>query len=232
LEIPTDEKLTTMEVSAKGNIWLGTESGSVIIHKNGMNTLLTRDHGMGNDYINDLLLDSNGNVWIATLGNGISMTYATSFLNLINNKDEFYSSNFLISNFEDNLIFSNQSGVSIMSSNYVINHYSHYLLENLKGVTFYKNKLWAVSFNGIIEVSNDSVFLIKHPLPSQTGYNTNTNISVQNNQLFVNNYNYGWFEYDDKKNKWYRFNELNKLSWTSDLFIDSKNRKWISSNTG
>lgn len=59
LQIPIDENLTAIEVSSKGNIWLGTESGSVVIHKNGMNTVLSTKHGLGVDYISDLLLDKS-----------------------------------------------------------------------------------------------------------------------------------------------------------------------------
>ena len=232
LQIPVDENLTAIEVSSKGNIWLGTESGSVVIHKNGMNTVLSSKHGLGVDYISDLLLDKNGNIWIASLGSGILMKYATSFFNLLNHKDEFYSSNTVISGFGDNLVFTTQKGVSLMNEDYVVNRFQHSLLENLNGVAYYNNKIWGVSFNGIIEVSNDSIFLTSIKTPVNSGYNSNTNISVHKNQLFVNNYNYGWFEYDLKEQKWHLYKEVNKLSWTTNIFIDSKERKWLCSNSG
>lgn len=232
LSIPIDENLTSIEVSNKGNIWLGTESGSLVIHKNEMNTILSSKHGMGAEYVSDLHLDNNGNILVASMGNGVLMTYGTSFFNVLNSNDDFYTSKMVISRFEDNLVFTSETGVSIMNKDYVVKHLNHPFLENIKGVTYFKNKIWAVSFKGIIEISNDSLFLTSIPVPSQTGYNSNTHISVQKNQLFVNNYNYGWFEFDDMQQKWYAYKDLKKLSWTTNLFIDSKNRKWISSNSG
>ncbi len=231
-DIEEKSSITTIKSVPSGNVWMGNEEGSVFIVKDNNLSQINHSHGLSNSFVSDFLLDNSGNMWISTIGSGIYMTYPSSFISAINEKDDFYINNSVICKFNDNLAFTSKNAVSIINPSNIIIHHRSNKFNNIKGIASDGIKIWLANFDGLYELSNDSLFLYKATIESESGFNSNINVQYMDNKLFVNNYNYSWYEKDKKTDKWYFYADAPNLSFTTSLFLDTLKRKWIASSKG
>ena len=223
--------LTSINSLPSNEIWIGDENGEAyVIYDNSIN-YIKHNNGMGNSSITNIFSDKSNNIWISTLGSGVYRSIKTNFTNIHNEKDNFYINNSTLCNFNDNLVFTTNSAVSILNHQNILVHYRHEAIKNILGISSDGVKLWLANFDGLYEISKDSLYLYKNPLPSQSGYNSNTNVQFQKDILLVNNYNYGWYERKQGSQKWIKYNDV-PITFTTAVFIDAQDRKWIASSKG
>ncbi len=64
---------------AEGNIWVGAESGiSIVDYETGMVRALDNKNGLPSNQVTGLFKDSKNQIWISTLGSGISIVQSTN----------------------------------------------------------------------------------------------------------------------------------------------------------
>lgn len=60
-------------------LWVGDDSKGVIHISNELASVLNKDNGLSDHHIRDIMLDTQGNVWVATYGGGVNRIRANSF---------------------------------------------------------------------------------------------------------------------------------------------------------
>jgi len=73
--------LSSASTDNRGNLWLGTPSGAICITGKGI-VYYNRQNGLTDNSINDVLKDNEGNIWIASDGQGIFRFSGTQFTGL------------------------------------------------------------------------------------------------------------------------------------------------------
>lgn len=234
LNVPYD--LTILKSSRNGNIWLGSTSGEMIICYNNFYVRLDQNEGSPKRRILNFSFDRYDNVWISTLGEGIYLTYPTNFRSIFNESDEIIApAGDLFTSKDKGILYFEYSGggIGLMQSDYSIAKYYHEELRDITGIATDEEGIWISTSKGVYEFYNDSLFVHKHTLESQEGFNSDLGITAHKNAIAVNNYNYGVLLKSEKDN-WYRYDSLDKLSLTITYssYFDSQNRMWIASPQG
>lgn len=66
-KIPTN-LITSILFDKEKNVWLGTNQGIIIISKNGSIKTITKENGLLRNYVNKMIIDSSGIIWISDGG--------------------------------------------------------------------------------------------------------------------------------------------------------------------
>ncbi|MCB9197339.1 MAG: SpoIIE family protein phosphatase [Flavobacteriales bacterium] len=226
-------KLVNINEAPSGNLWLGSNTGEVVIVHPSFYSTITKENGGPAASISSIYNDRHGNIWINTYGEGIYMTFASNFRSIINKNDDLFKLSGSIYASENNgvLLFEHaEGGICLMQPDYLISKYQHNTLKNITGIAMTGQKIWVTSMHGFYEISNDSIYHYKSLL--EEGFNSNTGLMDNNNNLIINNYNYGWFNFDPKNRIFNVAVHKQRTTYTYNSFVDSKGRVWISSAEG
>lgn len=207
------------------------------------------ENSIPNDFVRDILRDSNGNLWVNTQG-GLSK-YNEQNDNFTNYQNKIYSQNSLIDNktyclIEDKsgLIWvGTYKGISIFDSNSKFKHYN--------SDPFNTNSLSSGTIHGIYE-DDDQYIWVGTSLEGVNIINKKSNeyhfLTTENSNLCSNNINDivgfnneiyigtsdGLSIVDKESNTIQNFTSDNGLpvNMIKSLFVDSKNNLWIGTNMG
>ncbi len=64
----------------KGNMWVGSEKGAYLIHKNGSFIYFNAENGLSDNQVNEIFSDAENNVWISCFSDGIYKYEGDAFI--------------------------------------------------------------------------------------------------------------------------------------------------------
>jgi ligand-binding sensor domain-containing protein len=70
-EIPTQSGIRNCIFDSRGNIWIPSRQGIIIIDKNGKSRIIDQNKGLPLDAISNIFEDRNGTIWIGSEGKGL-----------------------------------------------------------------------------------------------------------------------------------------------------------------
>ena len=154
--------VTVIEMDSEENIWIGTQGYGLIKYDGLKFTTYMKEHGLPNNYINDVLIDNNG-IWIATQ-EGLAKMKNEKIIG-INNSEKDGLKNLIvrsISKSKDGIYFISSSGGIF---EYDLNSFKKIMTEQgLKSNEFISDIkladngiLWAAGNQGLYQIDNDIV---------------------------------------------------------------------------
>jgi len=64
----------------KANMWVGSEKGAYLIHKNGLVTNFNGENGLSDNQVNEIFRDAENNIWISCFSDGIYKYEGDAFI--------------------------------------------------------------------------------------------------------------------------------------------------------
>jgi len=64
----------------KGNMWVGSEKGAYLIHKNGSFIYFNAENGLSDNQVNEIFSDAENNIWISCFSDGIYKYEGDAFI--------------------------------------------------------------------------------------------------------------------------------------------------------
>lgn len=128
--LDVDQKLSSSYLNAilidkKGNIWMGSWGGGVIMYDGKYFTSFTENEGLSNNHVYSILQDKKGNIWFGTYGGGVNMFDGNSFFHFT--EKEGMSNNYIWSILEDkkgNIWFGTDGGGATKFDGKYFTHYT------------------------------------------------------------------------------------------------------------
>lgn len=173
LEQPFDSRIECIEEDKTGKIWFGTHNGLYFMNSNLDNTIFkaTFDHKMTTQRINDIKLDLHENLWIGSVGNGL--TYKTSDSTYHITAKDGLQSNLLNCIFvqDSNTVWvGTNQGLNLIKYNYennilsIDNIYKYGVLDGLlsnfiNDIKIWNGYIWLATNKGIVYIKPESLKL-------------------------------------------------------------------------
>lgn len=76
-----EHRITCITQDHKGNIWFGTDGHGISMYNGTTFTYFTKENGLCDNNIYDLMTDADGNVWVGTMFGGVSKYDGKTFTN-------------------------------------------------------------------------------------------------------------------------------------------------------
>jgi ligand-binding sensor domain-containing protein/signal transduction histidine kinase len=70
----------SLEQDNKGNMWVGSEKGAYLIHKNGTVINFNGENGLSDNQVNEIFSDAENNIWISCFSDGIYKYEGDAFI--------------------------------------------------------------------------------------------------------------------------------------------------------
>jgi signal transduction histidine kinase/ligand-binding sensor domain-containing protein len=77
---PAIDTYYSIEQDNKGNMWVGSEKGAYLIHKNGSVLHFNGENGLSDNQVNEIFSDSEDNIWISCFSDGIYKYEGDAFI--------------------------------------------------------------------------------------------------------------------------------------------------------
>jgi ligand-binding sensor domain-containing protein len=232
---------TINTIVCEGNtVWVGTKGGLVKINRatNGTTFYNKDNSGLAGTCINAIVIDKEGNKWIAT-GNGVSKFDGVNWTNFDSTNSGLYENKVFSVAIDSNgaVWFGSKMGATkydgIAWKYYKDFPYVHVITIDGKGNKWFARDGYAVKFNDTTWTYCDTI-----------------NYGYSNDGYIVNYGNFYSIKIDSKSNKWFATEsgliKYNDTSWTfynrsnskipgdtvMALYIDSTGNKWVGTNAG
>lgn len=162
-----DHGLTTDFVQSiiedrRGNLWIGTSSGSLSVYDGKSFRHFTEKEGLKSNSITDILEDRNGNIWFASFGGGASFYDGDSITHFT--YKEGLTSGAINSIFEDSkgqIWLGTSFGVSVYNGQTITHFTKKEGLSHNKVIDIYEDKkgnIWLATFGGGANVYDGKCF--------------------------------------------------------------------------
>ncbi|MFN8231208.1 MAG: two-component regulator propeller domain-containing protein [Bacteroidia bacterium] len=219
----------------ENNLWFGSDGKGLYKYKNDRFLYYTKLNGIKEEYINNTLIDSKNQLWIASRNSGvtnINQKNEIEYYNKISKESHYIIDDEVLSIYQSknkSIFFGTASGITcktIIGDSYSIsNYYTLCFFEDNNNI------LWAGTSNGVGIVENKSI-VIKN-IFSEINDLLNSQIFVisitQNNlgeMYFATNF--GLVKYYQNKTKLYK----NLKEQINSVEVDFKDNLWVGSETG
>lgn len=231
---PAASIYSTILCSPRGGTWIGANDGSLWRADGDILKGITHAEGLSKSRVQALGVDANGNIWLGSARHGIFVLAHSPFRTIIQEENDLYAPIDAIAPAPGGILVPTAQGLSLLDDEKLLTLYIHPALQNLSGMSVVGQRIWASSSLGLIEISNDSVFVYRERNdPTCAGMNTNLDVlpTRDGRRLLVANYNYGYYSFDLKTHLFTYFNDAKDFSLTNSTYEDSHGRIWIASPT-
>ncbi len=148
-EIPTQSGIRNCIFDSKGNIWIPSKQGIIVIDKNDKSRIIDQSKGLPLDAITNIFEDRNGTIWIGSEGKGLFRFPGEQFV--------YFNLN---SGIQSELI---TAGIEILPGYFLFGTYDKGLIEYKKSENFKleelpNNTIWAIETdkNGFVWIGSEA----------------------------------------------------------------------------
>lgn len=229
-EIAGSENITDVIKDQKNNLWVSTENG-VFQFDGKTTTKFTTRNGLPDNKIEDLMVDSGGNVWMASEGKGICFYDGEQFTYYNQNNGLTNLSVFKIfEDYEKNIWIGGRSGLTLLNRRIPFAHYE--FNESLKDSDFFgmtqdaNGDYWFTTYgDGIVKFDGTAYtrFNERNGLPDNRLFSA---LRDSQNNLWFSSAGFGIFRYEAGKFITYHDKGLgNKRVFK--IIEDKRNDLWL-----
>lgn len=228
---PAKGQFEIVHIASSGNIWLSDAEGNAWSGFRGGFSKITRNQGLSHAPASFITQDPQKNIWYCTGQDGIYILSPTNFRTLLTKDSPTFSAAARPHAIDSFLVLCTASGLGVMQSDYSLRLYQHPALQAPREAVQWGKKIWVVQYDGLYEISSDSLFRYSNTSPDPTGWNNMTGISVSNDgkRLLLAMYNYGMMEFNPTSQTFRKTAPNVGFTYINHLFQDTKGRIWLSS---
>ncbi|RZT93322.1 two component regulator with propeller domain [Ancylomarina subtilis] len=226
--------ITNINLDSKGRLWICIKEVGLAIVSDGNVKIIDQSKGLISPYIQEVLEDNEGNIWLTTSGNGLIKYGSNKFLSL--DFTNIIGGNIVLATLQDSngYYWFSISGKGIVryknGESQILTTEMHPSLSRVIDLLELDNgKILIASENGLLEYQNGKI----KSAAKTYGFHPNTiitDICTAENGIWFAVLNNG-LVFIDKDNKRREINSKNHDLTSeniSNIFIDSKNRLWLS----
>ncbi len=232
--LPMQSGYQAMCTDHRGGIWIGSAMGSIWQVEDNRVMSITHAEGLSRSGVQTMGEDAAGNVWIGSTRHGIFIVARSAFQVVLSEENPLFTPTGAIESYQDGLLVHTKEGISLLKADKSILHIRHRFLAALNDLTVMEDKIWAVSYLGLMELSGDSLFLYHKSKSTDNGINTDLGLTASRDghTLVISNYNYGYLLWDTKTQEMTRMDSASAFSLCNLTFEDGQGRLWIGSLKG